>query len=188
MQIFRPTFTHSPCVVILFGHAPLLQLGPGCAARLLHCSDAYVCTKEEKKKEWAKFRQRLTILFDESHEFRKTDTKTLLHNNNTPRLLTSTKLENTPHSLTIFSCFPVDKKSRKLHPMSSLQSATFVTKLTRLGGGLKLQFPALIYDFNVSASLSEMSWKRQTYFTRGREPAEESWSLKHRFSMINADQ
>ena len=86
MQIFRPTFTHSPCVVILFGHAPLLQLGPGCAARLLHCSDAYVCTKEEKKKEWAKFRQRLTILFDESHEFRKTDTKTLLHNNNTPRL------------------------------------------------------------------------------------------------------
>ena len=41
--------------------------------------------------------------------------------------------------------------------MSSLQSATFVTKLTRLGGGLKLQFPALIYDFNVSASLSEMS-------------------------------
>ena len=44
-----------------------------------------------------------------------------------------------------------------VHPMSSLQSATFVTKLTRLGGGLKLQFPALIYDFNVSASLSEMS-------------------------------
>ena len=59
--------------------------------------------------------------------------------------------------------------------MSSLQSATFVTKLTHfMGGGLKLQFPALIYDFNVSASLSEMSWKRQTYFTRGREPAEES--------------
>ena len=140
MQIFRPTFTHSPCVVILFGHAPLLQLGPGCAARLLHCSDAYVCTKEEKKKEWAKFRQRLTILFDESHEFRKTDTKTLLHNNNTPRLLTSTKLENTPHSLTIFSCFLVNKKYQKLHPMSSLQSATFVTKLTRLGDGGKFKW------------------------------------------------